>query len=86
MHNWDDPEFSILKHRLARRLEFEGFTDATANDVDLVELTKVRARFLVPVSDSLSNDCAMPTMWTCWSSLKCGRGLGPVCICAGPPQ
>ena len=35
-------EFSILKQRLARRLEFEGHTDASVEALSLVELTKVR--------------------------------------------
>ncbi len=34
-------ELSILKQRLARRLEFEGHTDSSIEGVDLVELTKV---------------------------------------------
>ena len=36
-------EFSVLRKRLARRLEFEGHTDASLAGLDLVELTKVSA-------------------------------------------
>ncbi len=42
MHDPEDVELSILKQRLARRLEFEGHTDSSVEGVDLVELTKVR--------------------------------------------
>ena len=41
MHDPEDVELSILKQRLARRLEFEGHTDASIEGVDLTELTKV---------------------------------------------
>jgi hypothetical protein len=41
VHDPIDIELSILKQRLARRLEFEGQTDASVGALDLVELTKV---------------------------------------------
>lgn len=41
MHDPLDTEYSILKQRLARRLEFEGHTNSTLGRLDLVELTKV---------------------------------------------
>ncbi len=41
MHDAADVEFSILKQRLARCLEFEGHTDATLDSLDLVQITKV---------------------------------------------
>lgn len=45
VHDPLDTEYSILKQRLARRLEFEGHTDATLDSLDLVELTKVGGGF-----------------------------------------
>ncbi|GAB4814589.1 hypothetical protein N2152v2_001635 [Parachlorella kessleri] len=44
VHDPEDVELSILKQRLARRLEFEGHTDSSIEGVDLVELTKVAER------------------------------------------
>jgi hypothetical protein len=40
VHEPLDIEFSILKQRLARRLRFEGHSDATVGELDLVSLTK----------------------------------------------
>ena len=42
VHDPEDIEYSILKQRLARRLEFEGLTDADLERLDLVGLTQVR--------------------------------------------
>ena len=36
-----DPEYSILKQRLARRIRHDGGTDADLADMDLVDITKV---------------------------------------------
>ena len=36
-----DPEFTILKQRLARRLRYEGITDESASGLTLVDITKV---------------------------------------------
>ena len=41
VHEPTDPEYSILKQRLARRLKQEGVDEANAKSLDLVELTKV---------------------------------------------
>ena len=43
VHDPLDPEFSILKQRLARRIRFEGLA---VEDMDLVQLTKVSFGFL----------------------------------------
>lgn len=39
VHDAENPEYSILKQRLARRLQSDGKTDVSS--LDLVELTKV---------------------------------------------
>ena len=36
-----DPEYSILKQRLARRIRHDGGTDADLANMDLVDITKV---------------------------------------------
>lgn len=41
-HDPNDPEFSILKQRLARRLKQEGVSDDEGKNLDLVALTKAR--------------------------------------------
>ena len=40
-HEALDPEYSILKQRLARRMRYDGLTDADLPDMDLVAITKV---------------------------------------------
>ena len=42
MHEARDPEYSILKQRLARRMRYEGTDEADVQKMDLVDLTKVR--------------------------------------------
>ncbi|GAB4813171.1 hypothetical protein N2152v2_000217 [Parachlorella kessleri] len=44
VHEAGDVEFSILKQRLARRLEFEGHTDGSVKTLTLADLTKVAER------------------------------------------
>ena len=44
MHDPEDVELSVLKQRLARRLEFEGHTDTSIGGLDLAELTRVAER------------------------------------------
>ncbi|GAB4818999.1 hypothetical protein N2152v2_006045 [Parachlorella kessleri] len=44
VHDPEDVELSVLKQRLARRLEFEGQTDASIEALDLAELTRVAER------------------------------------------
>lgn len=41
-HEPSDPEYSILKQRLARRLTHEGVGEDQVKSLDLVALTKVR--------------------------------------------
>ena len=40
-HDALDPEYSILKQRLARRIRHDGLTDADIAEMDLVGITKV---------------------------------------------
>jgi len=44
VHDPEDVELSVLKQRLARRLEFEGHTDTSIGGLDLAELTRVAER------------------------------------------
>ena len=43
MHEARDPEYSILKQRLARRMRYEGTEEADVQRMDLVDMTKVRS-------------------------------------------
>jgi hypothetical protein len=43
-HDAQDPEYSILKQRLARRIRDEGFGEEDVKDLDLVMMTKVAER------------------------------------------
>ena len=43
VHDCLDPEFSILKQRLARRMEHEGFDEDQVQALDLVQITKARS-------------------------------------------
>jgi hypothetical protein len=43
-HDARDPEYSILKQRLARRIRHEGRDEQYIRDLDLVEITKVAER------------------------------------------
>lgn len=42
VHEALDPEYSILKQRLARRMRYEGMTEEDVHNMDLVQITKVR--------------------------------------------
>lgn len=44
VHDYNDPELSILQQRLARRMRYEGFTEERVQETDLVGLTKVAER------------------------------------------
>lgn len=44
VHDYDDPELSILKQRLARRIKFEAMDEAQVKAMDLVGITKVAER------------------------------------------
>ena len=50
VHEPLDPEFTILKQRLARRIRYDGIDDEGVAKMDLVELTKVAER---TISDDL---------------------------------
>lgn len=39
-HDALDPEYSILKQRLARRIRYEGMNDEDVQKMDLVQITK----------------------------------------------
>ncbi len=41
VHEPLDPEYSILKQRLARRMKYEGMTEDDIPSMDLVQITKV---------------------------------------------
>ena len=43
MHEALDPEYSILKQRLARRIRHDGLTDEDIAKMDLVQITKVQS-------------------------------------------
>jgi hypothetical protein len=42
VHEPKDPEYSILKQRLARHMRHEGLSEDDVQSLDLVEMTKVR--------------------------------------------
>ena len=42
VHEALDPEYSILKQRLARRMRYEGMSEEDVTTMDLVQVTKVR--------------------------------------------
>ena len=44
LHDPLDPEYSILKQRLARRIRYEGLTDGQVEALDLCEMTRVADR------------------------------------------
>jgi Limiting CO2-inducible proteins B/C beta carbonyic anhydrases len=46
-HDVNDPEFSILKQRLARRIIQEGLSDDDIQRMDIADLTKARTRLWV---------------------------------------
>jgi hypothetical protein len=50
VHDAVDPEMSILKQRIARRLRHEGHNDDSVKDLTLVDVTKVAER---TISDDL---------------------------------
>ncbi|KAK9915041.1 hypothetical protein WJX75_004010 [Coccomyxa subellipsoidea] len=43
-HDALDPEYSILKQRLARRIRYEGMNDEDVQKMDLVQITKIAER------------------------------------------
>lgn len=53
VHEPLDPEFTILKQRLARRLRYDGVDDAAVGNLDLVEITKVAERTIADDLDYL---------------------------------
>ena len=56
MHDTLDPEFSILKQRLARRAQAEGITEADVQNMSLVDITQVRP------ADMPLSACVRPAM------------------------
>ncbi|PSC69999.1 low-CO2 inducible [Micractinium conductrix] len=50
VHDAENPEYSILKQRIARRLRHEGETDESVQQLSLVDITKVAER---TISDDL---------------------------------
>ncbi|CAL8468509.1 g8049 [Coccomyxa elongata] len=44
VHEALDPEYSILKQRLARRMRYEGMTEEDVEKMDLVQITKIAER------------------------------------------
>ena len=61
VHEALDPEYSILKQRLARRMRYEGIEEAGVQDLDLVAVTKVNpVLFMFPqgaILPSLKRAC-----------------------------
>ena len=47
-HDVNDPEYSILKQRLARRITQEGLSDDDVQRMDIADLTKARTRHWIP--------------------------------------
>lgn len=60
MHDYSDPELSILKQRLARRLQHEGCTDAAAKGLSLVDLTGVAERTITDDLEFLIKNAVDP--------------------------
>lgn len=55
-HDALDPEYSILKQRLARRIRYEGMNDEDVQKMDLVQITKACTSSKTPTSP--------PVYWT----------------------
>ena len=73
VHEPENPEYSILKQRLARNLKFNGYDETTIHKLTLIELTKVPMAGLMLCITILCqpSDCPAPVS----SSLECwGRG------------
>ena len=60
MHDYSDPELSILKQRLARRLQHEGCTEAAAKGLSLVDLTGVAERTITDDLEFLIKNAVDP--------------------------
>ena len=56
-HEALDPEYSILKQRLARRMRHDGLTDADLPDMDLVAITKAGCYLTEHVKCYVSSCC-----------------------------
>lgn len=61
MHDYSDPELSILKQRLARRLQHEGCTEAAAKGLSLVDLTGVAERTITDDLEFLIKNAVDPS-------------------------
>ncbi len=55
MHEALDPEYSILKQRLARRMRYEGMTEKDVEKMDLVQITKVSACLPLATGSTFAN-------------------------------
>lgn len=68
-----DPEFSILKQRLARRMRYEGMTDEDIQAMDLVQITKARTpSYPLGVLDTFRR-LVLPLVWFFGHSLPCSQ-------------
>ncbi len=78
-HDALDPEYSILKQRIARRLRHEGVTDESVQGLNLVDVTKVAER---TISDDLEYlisktvDTSKADYAGGWGQGRAGRGWG----------
>jgi hypothetical protein len=61
VHEPLDPEFTILKQRLARRLRYEGVNDASVANLDLVAITSVAERTITDDLEFLISQTVDPT-------------------------
>ncbi len=61
VHDYSDPELSILKQRLARRLQHEGCTEAAAKGLSLVDLTGVAERTITDDLEFLIKNAVDPS-------------------------
>ncbi|KAL4436585.1 hypothetical protein ABPG75_003724 [Micractinium tetrahymenae] len=61
VHDARDPEFSILKQRIARRLRFEGASEETVGRLTLVDLTQVAERTITDDLEYLISQTVDPS-------------------------
>ncbi len=77
-HDALDPEYSILKQRLARRIRHDGLTDVDIAKMDLVGITKVGDPAPIILKYFFMLICTAYAFW-----LQCGREGRQACICQG---
>ena len=61
VHDYADPELSILKQRLARRMRYEGWTEQQVQEMDLVDITKIAERTISDDLEYLVKNAVDPT-------------------------